>query len=282
MLIQKHTHLVRPLPHSLWGYPGMVGAGNPNGSPLVVKRFEPVRPGPEEEIMASLRVRCGDLAAALGPDVWVGNGLKVGSGDPDLLIATYRPGLMALKDSGPRHARVLAYCREVPLAGMLEISEATGVPADELEAIVGELRAAKAIRDGGNVLGMERGWKSILPDTLAIEAKVSKWKDALQQAVRNRLFTHRSYVALPNPLAERVANEEAFKRYGMGLISVTSSGNVELLREADHNPPKLWYYYYLVALVIAKTQTEPRMEWYSGSPLKTRVSSSLNSPLSLH
>lgn len=246
----------------------------------MVKRFEPVRPGPEEEIMASLRLRCGNLATALGPDVWVGNGLKVGSGEPDLLIATYRPGLLALKDSGTRHARVLAYCREVPLAGMLGISEATGVPLQALEAIVGELEAAKAIRVGGNLLGMERGWKSILPDTLAIEAKVSKWRDALQQAVRNRLFTHRSYVALPKPLAERVATEEAFGRYGVGLISVTSSGNIELLTESDYNHPKLWYYYYLVALVIAKTQSEPRTEWYSGSPLKRHASSSLNSPLS--
>lgn len=59
---------------------------------------------------------------------------------------------------------------------------------------------------------------------LAFEGKLTKWKDALQQARRNTAFAHYSYVLLPETKA-RVAlkHKEQFRRFGVGLVTVGKS-----------------------------------------------------------
>lgn len=58
---------------------------------------------------------------------------------------------------------------------------------------------------------------------LALEAKLTKWRKAVQQAYRNTSFAHRSVVALP-PRAGHVAmrHRAEFERRGIGLCIVTS------------------------------------------------------------
>jgi hypothetical protein len=74
-------------------------------------------------------------------------------------------------------------------------------------------------------------------EVIAVEAKLTRWRDALQQAYRNTCFAHRSYVLLPThaaKIAERHRN--AFERRGVGLCSV-ADGKLSILYPAPRAKP---------------------------------------------
>jgi hypothetical protein len=71
----------------------------------------------------------------------------------------------------------------------------------------------------------------------AFEAKLTKWRMALQQAYRNTCFAHLSYVVLPWPtaqLARRYAAE--FDRRRVGLCAM-QDGTVVVLHYARQSEP---------------------------------------------
>lgn len=68
---------------------------------------------------------------------------------------------------------------------------------------------------------------------IAIEAKLEKWRDALQQAYRNTCFAHRSYVLLPEKAALIAAKYLAeFERRKVGLCYL-SNGKIVIA----YDPP---------------------------------------------
>lgn len=74
-------------------------------------------------------------------------------------------------------------------------------------------------------------------DVLAFEAKLDRWRVALDQAYRNTCFAHRSYVVLPEAAARRAsARLDEFARRGVGLCYVTCAGLV-LVQEAKRQEP---------------------------------------------
>jgi hypothetical protein len=76
-------------------------------------------------------------------------------------------------------------------------------------------------------------------EVLAIEAKLTRWREALHQAYRNRCFAHRSYVALPPEVAARAgryASEFALRR--VGIYAVSPHG-LTLILECEHEAPVL-------------------------------------------
>ncbi|WP_310570959.1 hypothetical protein [Gemmatimonas sp.] len=55
-------------------------------------------------------------------------------------------------------------------------------------------------------------------EVIAVEAKLTRWRDALQQAYRNRCFAHSSYVLLPKPVALRAIRYAIdFEARGVGV-----------------------------------------------------------------
>jgi hypothetical protein len=61
---------------------------------------------------------------------------------------------------------------------------------------------------------------------VAIELKLSRITEALSQAVSNTTFATESYIAMPGPIAERLARTsecERFREKGVGIISVRRS-----------------------------------------------------------
>ena len=69
-------------------------------------------------------------------------------------------------------------------------------------------------------------------ECLVIESKVSKWNDALKQAIRYGYGAERAYVALPAPTAGYVLNnfKEKFEFYGIGLIQASENSAIVLLK----------------------------------------------------
>jgi len=84
-----------------------------------------------------------------------------------------------------------------------------------------------AIVDGGEVV--------------AFEAKLSRWREALQQAYRNTCFAHRSYVVLPREAAAVAAKfTPAFDRRRVGLCEVSRGGLRFLSDPPKAEPIQCW------------------------------------------
>lgn len=78
-------------------------------------------------------------------------------------------------------------------------------------------------------------------NVLAFEAKLTRWRDALQQAYRNRCFAHQSYVVLPERtarLAERYPAE--FSRRAVGLCYLGEEEMVVLFKPMSAAPLQPW------------------------------------------
>lgn len=76
---------------------------------------------------------------------------------------------------------------------------------------------------------------------IAFEAKLIKWKEALQQAYRNTCFAHRSYVVLPKEtalLAHR--HTRAFNQRRVGICYVEEERVVILEDAAETRPLQPW------------------------------------------
>jgi hypothetical protein len=77
---------------------------------------------------------------------------------------------------------------------------------------------------------------------LAFEAKLCRWRDALNQAYRNLCFADLSFVVLPKETAERALQCSAeFSRRGVGVCYVCATGRIVILHDADEAEPlQLW------------------------------------------
>jgi len=80
---------------------------------------------------------------------------------------------------------------------------------------------------------------AISPDNevIALEAKLSKWRTALQQAYRNRCFADKSYVLLPFSTAQTtVCHEHEFRKRGGGICTIVDN-RIVILQEAVADEP---------------------------------------------
>ena len=78
-------------------------------------------------------------------------------------------------------------------------------------------------------------------DVVAFEAKLTRWREALQQAYRNTCFAHRSYVLLPQAAA-RVAcqYESEFARRGVGLCYIEEDRLIISFHPVRREPIQPW------------------------------------------
>ncbi len=95
------------------------------------------------------------------------------------------------------------------------------------------------LRGRGGQIKLRRGWNSKM-ELIAIEAKMTKWRQALKQAISYRRYADRCYVLLPNDtchVVERYLIE--FREAGVGLIFLDDSGSIlpilEPKRESNHD-----------------------------------------------
>src|SRR5436305_1702578 len=125
------------------------------------------------------------------------------------------------------------------------------MPRSMVSRSLGSLEDVNVISSGGGVFSLAPIWREILPEVVTIEVKVKNWAGAVRQASRNSIFAHRSFVALPEAIANRVLYESMFQELGVGLLSVKGT-EVSVLREARWHKPRVWSYYYQVAFLMAK------------------------------
>lgn len=76
---------------------------------------------------------------------------------------------------------------------------------------------------------------------IAFEAKLTRWKQALDQAYRNRCFAHHSFVLFPKETALSAYSREAeFTRRGVGICYLENDSIVILLNPQPSEPLQPW------------------------------------------
>jgi len=221
-----------------------------------VNRFRPRRPGPEESIEDAVVESLSTLLTTDCHQLWIAAQYQIGAGLPDLTIASFEPELLRFSTPPELAVQVLAYLRVVGKAKPATIAGRLRQPKDSILDVLTELACAGAVEPTIAAFSLAPPWRAILPEVITIEAKVDNWRRALHQAARNCLFSHRSYIAVPFHIAHRVRPlaEAALRR--IGILGVDSQGRMHVIREARRQPPRLWAYYYQVALAVATASTE--------------------------
>lgn len=217
--------------------------------------FRPRRSGPEAVIEDCVAAQIPALFKSRRQFSWTAGSIPLGAGMPDLVIVAYKPLALALADSDLSDAQILGYLRAVRSARLGTIAERLRVPNRSMGRRLHRLVEARALRvTADETFALTAVCRNVLPEIITIEVKVGNWQRAAEQARRNRIFSHRSFVALPSPVAERVYREPAFTRFGLGVLAAQEDGSVSMKRRATVGRPVVWTYYYQLASLLARSQ----------------------------
>lgn len=220
---------------------------------MEVTYFRRRREGPEAKLEDAIVRRLGDLFSRSGLPHWVGGGVPIGAGLPDLVSVWCEPHVVSLGDFTTTDGRILAYLRAVRQARVETIAHRVKASRRGVQKKLEQLLEIEAVLlKHVDVFSLSPAWREVLPQVITIEAKVSDWKRAAQQAARNRLFAHKSFVALPEDVARRVRGEGMFAKLGVGIIAVGEAGGVRIVKRAPHHNTSVWSYYYQLASIAAK------------------------------
>lgn len=216
-----------------------------------IKYFRARRPGPEAIIENAVAKSIPDLFPSKTRPFWTAGSVPIGAGMPDLIVVSCEPQVFALTKVEMPTAHILAYLRAVGRARLETITNQIRRPEDVIVRCLNGLVEVEAVSSHSKTFSLSPAWRDILPEIVTIEAKVANWQKAIEQANRNRIFAHSSYVALPERVAHRVKTEELFRKLGIGLLSVNEHHEVDIVRRARRNQPRVWAYYYYLASVVA-------------------------------
>lgn len=214
--------------------------------PAEISVFRPLKVGPEAVLQASVEKNIAKLLP-IAEFSWTGSTVPIGAGVPDLLRASVRPEAVSIADADSISIAILGYLRAARRARGETIAQRLGLNEKATLNKLDTLRGQGVIEEFQQNFSLALPWRSILGDVSAVEVKVSDWKKAVAQAARNRIFAHRSFVALPEDVAKRVKDQVAFSSLGLGLISIDDNGMTRIIKRARKSSPKAWAYYYTVA-----------------------------------
>lgn len=221
---------------------------------MSVTFFRQRRAGPELLVEDAVAECVSGLFGSEYP-LWTGGSLPLGAGRPDLVVVSCEPRVYALAQVEMPIAQILAYLRVVGRARPETISQRTGQPVDVVIRRLKGLCEVKAVDVGTDVYALAPEWRDILPEIVTIEVKVTDWQKAVAQAGRNRIFSHRSFVALPEFIATRVRREPILSKLGIGVLGVDERDEVRIVRPARRHRPRVWTYYYQLAQIVANYST---------------------------
>ena len=223
-----------------------------------VTYFRKRTPGVESILEDRIADQLNSLFNPRPEPYWVAGSIPLGASRPDLLMVYYGYEVFSPTPLDKLSISVLAFLRCVDEAKPSTIEVMLSIPEYLVEEKLIELKAKNVIVRSHNSYSISNIWKEILPEVISIEIKVSNWKKALQQAKLNRIFSHKSYIAVPDAIAERVSNTPNFRSTGIGLISISLESQSNVLIEAANLRPKVWSYYYSIAAQLGKKRQENR------------------------
>lgn len=91
------------------------------------------------------------------------------------------------------------------------------------------------------------GFYPYCDEIVTVEAKITKWRKAAEQAIRHRLFSNRTYIALDKRYLHRAIKYiSSFRKEKIGILSVNENGTTKLILKAPLIKPKYLYMHYVV------------------------------------
>jgi len=209
--------------------------------------------GPEkriEEIVASSIPSTFNLHSHF---TWIAASAPLGAGRPDLVVVSYKPEIFLLPSSGTSTTEILAYLFSVQKAHLITIKKRIKRPDHIVVSRLRDLVDAEIVFENQSGYSLSPNWRSILSDITAIEIKVTDWRKAVQQAARNRVLSHRSFIALPESIAKKAAADPSVSSLGLGIMEIDNHERVHVIKQARKSKPKIpSYYFKLAALLTAQ------------------------------
>lgn len=211
-----------------------VDRDSPNGD--LGARFRRTRPGPELDLVESF-LRAMPLHIPRGCRATVFREPRLESGFPDLVIVVWREEVTREW----RSERVCLEAHDLQLMQFLHHTRRTR--KDELVACFGRrahasidrLYAAAMIRPVGSTwtpCALRRSFAA--SKIIAVEAKIGKWTEVLNQAFVNTWFASKSYVLVPRlPSQPQLAEAQ---RLGIGVCSLDDREVREVASESTRLP----------------------------------------------
>jgi len=222
--------------------------------PNSVKYFRSRKPGPELAVEDAVVQHIPQFFSNNYERSWTAGSVPIGAGLPDLVIASYKSDVLKLSQIEINNCRILAFLRMTKFANLETLMQIVKMPRKKADIQIEWLLDEKVIFSKSKGFFLCPIWSKILPEIVAIEAKVTDWQKAIDQANRNRIFAHRSLIALPKNVAERIKKEPILNKLGLGLLSVDENNNVSMLRKGRRSNPFVWSYYYKLAFLVANNQ----------------------------
>lgn len=220
-------------------------------APGPVTFFRPRREGPECVIEDCLIDHLPNLFGSARP-AWMAGSVPLGAGLPDLVVAAYQPLVAGLAGSGAVETNILAYLRVVGRARPDTIAARLRLSPRTAESRLRILLEADVLTDRSGSVSLTPICRDILPEVIAIEVKIDNWQRALGQALRNRIFAHRSFIALPETVAARVRRAPAVLQSGIGVIAIDEERRATIVKPAASGQPRVWTYYYKLAALVGQ------------------------------
>lgn len=107
---------------------------------------------------------------------------------------------------------------------------------------------------------------------IAIEAKLRRWADAVEQARSYQSFANRAFVALPAGVAERNAALAATcRKAGIGLLSVSATG-VRVVLRGRYGSPRSRGWVWVVAKALADPPASSHLDRRNSSKARRQLS----------
>jgi hypothetical protein len=150
----------------------------------------------------------------------------VGANIADLVLVA-RPPRRTIGFSRPLtvgESVLLAFLRSEGVAPIASVESLLGVRPGGLSANPSFrwLERRHAVRVSANTVKADKAWSRRV-HIVAIEAKLTRWRDALTQAATYRKYADRVFVALPERSAGNAfRHAEDFRTLGVGLLQVTN------------------------------------------------------------
>lgn len=143
-------------------------------------------------------------------------------------------------------------------------------PEKTAEALLRLERKGAIYRSSATSVSLRDDWFPRSSEVVAVEAKVLRWRQAIEQAAEYLRFANRSYVALPQETLRgrkaAAAVGAACRSRGVGLMSVSTQG-VELVRKAPlHRPASAGWVWVVCRALSTCAKKSKRLRERSSKP----------------
>ncbi len=154
----------------------------------------------------------------------------MGSVIPDLVLVSFdripAQGILRVRWSYP-HAYVVAELRRVAHLHRDTLARRLFDRRERIDRLLDELVDAGVLEETANgCVRLSPELRLMRTQVVAVEAKLTRWTDALEQASTYTTFADRSFVAMDAGRIDPHRSEitDAFRRAGIGLVLVDSVG----------------------------------------------------------